>query len=236
MKQLILLISIFGLLACNSQSHNTVLTNFQLNQLDSLLKINKFDDKAFDDRGLIPSDNQLGIKMNSLLNECLIDVLKSSNYGKKPINISKILDKGLRRFKRNEFDTEEKEFIADEFTEISYILNVDYNENINKWVYGKLFYTISNHFSNKESEVKDTIFKCCINCQDTIKLGVTSYKESIPEKWVIIKCKKCITSNAIKLAKNIEGISFINCIVEDGFMPDYDSISADSVVKKNNVK
>jgi hypothetical protein len=236
MKHLILLISIFGLLACNSQSHKTVLTKFQVNKIDSLLKVNKFDDKAFDNRGLIPSDRQLGIKMNRLVNECLKDILKSSNYGIKPINTTKILDKGLRQFKRNEFDTEEKEFIADEFIEISNILNVDYNENIEKWVYGKLFYSINNHSLNKESEIKDTIFKCCINCQDTIKLGVTSYKEGIPENWTIIKCKKCSTSNAIKLAKNIEGISFINCIAEDGFMPEYDSISADSVVKINNMK
>ena len=106
-KHLFYLILILGLSACKSQNQDMLLTNSQIQQLDSLIKMDKFDDKAFKDRGLIASELQLRNKMNKLLNECLEEIIEKSQNGTKPINIAEYLDKGLRRFNKIEYDTEE---------------------------------------------------------------------------------------------------------------------------------
>jgi hypothetical protein len=234
-KHLTLVIIVLSLVSCSSQNrHEMLLTKYQIEQLDSLLKVNKFDDNAFKERGLIPSGRQLSNQMNSLLNECLEEIIEKSQNGSKPIAVSRYLNKGLKRFGKFAYDTEEKEFIADEFYKLSEILDIDFNENIDKWVYGRLLYGVLNHLDNKDYAVQDTIIKLCTNCKDTLSLGIISYREGIAENWSIVKCKKCGTANAIKIPANVYEFSFINCLGNNEITPVYDSIAADSVIKKMN--
>jgi hypothetical protein len=107
-------------------------------KLNFFITKNKFSDSEWLKRGLNPSDENLCNTMNSIFNECakslMIEVQKEFN----PKVIKSILKNYLLKFDKKIYDTEEREFICDYFEELSKIVNVKFNNELNSWLYGSL--------------------------------------------------------------------------------------------------
>ena len=211
------------------------LTNDQITKLDSLKNTYKFTAKDWDSRGLIPSPKPLSDKMDGLLNDCLSDLISSQNKDLTQNDYKKVLNRGLKRFKKLDYDTEEREFIADKFDEISKILRIDFHEELNIWLYGRLMVKLGQIFEKKNSHTIDSLTIQCSKCQNKLTKEITRMEENIPEYWTIVKCNHCGELNLFPAKGKIKESRFVNCTwIQSYAKSEYDSIQIEN--KLNELK
>ncbi|MBN1397195.1 MAG: DUF4844 domain-containing protein [Bacteroidetes bacterium] len=211
------------------------MTKDQIAQLDSLKNTYKFTDKDWDARGLIPSAKSMSDNMDGLLNECLSDLVALENKDLTDSELKNILNRGLKRFNKLDYDTEGREFIADKFNEISKILRIDFNEDLNIWLYGRLIVKLRKIFNKEDSEIIESMMIQCTKCQDTLTKAITRIEENIPEYWTVVKCNKCGELNLFPAERNIKESRFINCTWIQSFAEsEFDSIQINK--KLNELK
>ncbi len=235
-EMLIRNISIFLLLltliSCHNNEMKLTMTDIQISQLDSLKNTYKFTDKDWDKRGLIPSEKSLSDKMDRLLNDCLGELISTQNKNLTQKDYKKILNRGLKRFHKLDFDTEEREFIADKFDEIAKIIRIDFSEDLNIWLYGRLMVKLGTIF-NKESKAIDIKTIKCTDCQESLNKLIVRTEENIPEYWTIVKCNKCGNLNLFPAQGNIKESRFENCTWIKSFAkPEFDSVQIELKLKE----
>ena len=169
----------------------------------------KFTDADWSKRGLIPSDSAKVNEMIRLTDTCLDDLLADIKTNGTEKQVRKTLIKGLQRFKTNNYDTEEKEFIGDEFHNIGSILGLDISKNLNDWLYGKILGTIIRLTKKQEVIVNTKSFECT-KCKLTLKLGITAVREGVPNYWIVGKCNQCGEYNLLSTGENAGGLKFEN--------------------------
>ncbi|MEI9946453.1 MAG: hypothetical protein WDN26_19810 [Chitinophagaceae bacterium] len=71
----------------------------------------------------------------------------------------------LSKFNKLDYDTEEKEFICDLFHELSTIADIDFKDDLNKWLYGSVLTTLLKlkNILNPE-KIVETLTQPCTNC------------------------------------------------------------------------
>lgn len=148
-RYLSIFLLLLTLISCQNDEMKLTMTDNQISQLDSLKNIYKFTDNDWDKRGLIPPDKSLSDKMDRLLNDCLEELISTRDKNLSLKDSKKILNRGLKRFRKLDYDTEEREFIADRFDEIAKIISVDFNEELDIWLYGRLMVKFRKIFSKE---------------------------------------------------------------------------------------
>ena len=111
-------------------------------QVDNLLLFkqrDKFSLSAWNDRGLNPSGVELCDQLTKLFNSSANNLIKAINNRYSGKQLKSVLKSELDNFNNLDYDTEEKEFICDLFHELTTIVNVDFNDSLNKWLYGSNF-------------------------------------------------------------------------------------------------
>jgi hypothetical protein len=181
---------------------NAYLANFGL-------KVPWITDADWAKRGLIPSDSDKVNVMVHLTDTCLDELLAELIEKGTENRIRKTLIIGLRRFKTSYYDTEEKEFIIDEFHKIGSVLGLDITKNLNDWLYGKVLGTIIRLIRKKEVLLSTKSFECT-KCKLTLKLGITAIKEGVPDCWIIGQCNQCGEYNLLSTGENAGGLKFDN--------------------------
>ena len=173
----------------------------------------KFSYSAWNDRGLNPSVDELCNKLEALFNEGATLLIKEieSNPGSK--KLKRILKNSLKKFNANNYDTEEKEFISDYFYELSRIVEIDFNKELNAWIYGYAFNFLINiisFFKGKE-KIIETLSQDCTSCGSTLETFILRKEEGIPDhSWSIIKCNNCNEYNLTSNGPNIKQLRFGN--------------------------
>jgi len=180
-----------------------------VNRLTDLRKKKKFTDSDWEKRGLNPSDSNKINEMVQLTDLCLDELLTDIQNNPTEKKLKNTLTKGLKRFKTSHYDTEEKEFIADEFQKISSVLGLNLAGNLNGWLYGKVLGTIINLTKKKET-IFDTKEYNCTNCNLALKLKLTEIRNGIPNYWVIGQCNQCGEFNLLSTGENAGRLDFEN--------------------------
>lgn len=171
----------------------------------------KFSDFEWEERGLNPSNEELCLKMETLLNNCLDEIIILIEKNESKQRIKKTLKKGLSSFDSREFDTEEKEFICDYFFEISKIIELDIKNDLNSWLYGKglNFLLKLTDLFKKPEKIIDTISKECSSCKATLDVYILEKKSNIDySSFNIVKCKNCKEYNLLEFGKGIKECRF----------------------------
>jgi|GEM_PF-615263 len=211
MRHLIFIIIGILFFSCSSHEQKIKLNEIQISRLDSIKNTIKYSDNEWNKRGLIPSERSKVIQMELLTNQCLDDLIeKSKNYQSKSEYI-KTLKTGLNRFIKLDYDTEEKEFIADTFYEISLILDVDFKEQLNVWLYGRLMILLQKIFESNDIVIKTNEVNCT-KCNKLLKELIIREENNIPEYWIIVKCNGCGKHNILPRQENIKEVRYENCI------------------------
>jgi hypothetical protein len=190
-----------------------------IERLTKLREKKKFTDSDWEKRGLNPSDTDKVNEMAHLTNICLDELLADLNSNATEKQIRKTLTKGLKRFKTSYYDTEEKEFIGDEFHNIGSILGLDIADNLNDWLYGKVLGTIIGLTKKKEVVVDTKSFECA-QCKLTLNVKVMSQREGIPNSWFIAQCNRCGEYNLLSTGENVSEIRFENFTSVENFYGD----------------
>ena len=151
--------------------------------------------------------------METLFNDCvdsLIDLVSHNQSGRL---IKKELKTGLDRFNKMDYDTEEKEFICDYFYELSQILNVDFKDNLNNWLYGLGLNTFMKVISalKRPDKVIQTLSQECTKCNAKLETFIFERQADIPDaSYDIVKCKICGEYNMIDKGPGIKRLKFGN--------------------------
>lgn len=187
------------------------MSNSKLDRLQFLLDKKKFADSEWENRGLNPSDSDLCEYMEVKFNACLnsLIALLRANYSEKILKND--LRKGLKSFDKFKFDTEEKEFICDTFLEISKVIEIDFKNDLNRWLYGSLLnnvFKFSNFLKGKE-KIIETLSQNCTKCKSNLETFILTKENTILESdFLIVRCKSCREFNLIDNGPNVKQLRF----------------------------
>jgi hypothetical protein len=140
-----------------------------INQIQAFKERDKFSTAAWNARGLNPSEKSMCDKLQRLFNDCADAVLKALQSNATPKELRPILNAQLSKLEANEYDTEEKEFIADTFMEIAELTNVDFSKTLNDWLYGEALNELP--AMNLSPGIKALMVDCTNAMLETMKLG-----------------------------------------------------------------
>ena len=195
----------------------TLMKNKQstLEKLTAFRKQEKFSTSAWEERGLNPSDSEICNELQNLFNNCADDLIEATNSDFKPKQLKSILKKWLDSVESSDYDTEEREFICDYFDELSKIVSIDFKDNLNSWLYGKVLSTIFKvtSFFKGEDKVVETLTQYCSKCNSKLETFITRKEEGIPDhSWQIIQCNNCNEFNLLSNGPNVKEYRFGNYI------------------------
>ena len=186
------------------------MTISKFEKLKYLLEKEKFADSEWDKRGLIPSNSYLCEQLEKNLNDCINSLLNQTEK-ESPQKLKSILKRNLKSINKSELDTEEKEFVCDYYHEISKIVEVDFKNELNKWLYGSLlnsFIKISEFIKGKE-KILETKSQNCTKCNSKLETFILEKDENIPDSdFLIVKCKSCGEFNLIVNEPKIKRLRF----------------------------
>jgi hypothetical protein len=173
---------------------------------------NKFSAEAWDSRGLMQSSDELCNELTDLFNNTADELINALNTNSSSKQLFKILKSNLSLFRKQHYDTEEKEFIVDVFFELSEIVEVDIKDHLNKWLYGSLLVSLMKiQKILKPERIIETLLQPCTKCEVELETHILKKIEGIPEgDWLIAKCNNCGEFNLIILGSGISESRFGN--------------------------
>jgi len=182
-----------------------------LSKLIAFKEKEKFAPLAWDNRGLNPSEDELCEKLESLFNRCASALINGVKSGFNIKQLKNILKAELKNFKSFDYDTEEKEFICDYFAELSKIVEVDFKENLNSWLYGSVLNTLfrATSFLKGKEKVVETLSQDCTKCGAKLETFILRKEIGIPDySWNIIQCNSCNEYNLFSGGPDIKQLKF----------------------------
>jgi len=187
-----------------------------IERLSKLREKKKFTDSGWEKRGLNPSDTDKVNEMISLTDTCLDELLVDLKSNATEKQLRKTLTKGLKRFKASYYDTDEKEYISDEFHNIGSILGLDVADSLNDWLYGKVLGTIIG-LTKKKEVIIDTKSFDCTKCKLALIVKIKSKRQGVPSYWFIAKCNQCGEYNLLSSGENTTEFTFENFTSVENF-------------------
>ena len=118
----------------------------------------------------------------------------------------------LAVFSKHEYDTEEKEFVCSVFEELSKITEVDFNDDLNKWLYGSALSALIK-FKNifNPEKIAEELQQPCTNCNIQLKTHIIKKQPGIPEtNWFVVKCDNCQELNLLTIGPDVKQVKFVN--------------------------
>ena len=184
-----------------------------LDKLNAFRKLDKFSTSAWEQRGLNPSDSEMCNRLQNLFNDCADNLIEATNSDFKPRQLKSILKGWLDSVNNSDYDTEEREFICDYFDQLSKIVSVDFKDNLNNWLYGKVLNTLLKvtSFFKGQDKIVETLSQDCTQCGSKLETFITRKEEGIPDySWKIIQCNNCNEFNLLSTGPNIKEYRFGN--------------------------
>lgn len=184
----------------------------QIKKLIEFKQKDKFSTKAWNDRGLNPSCNELCNKLTQLFNSSANNLINAVNSNSSSRQLKFILKQDLSKFNKLDYDTEEKEFICDLFHELSTIINIDFKDDLNKWLYGSVLTTLLKLKNILNSEkIVETLKQPCANCGTQLESYILKKENGIPQSsYYVARCKNCKELNLLSCGPNIKQLKFGN--------------------------
>jgi hypothetical protein len=184
-----------------------------LDKLNAFRKLDKFSTSAWEKRGLNPSDSEMCNRLQNLFNDCADNLIEATNSDFKPRQLKSILKSWLDSVNSSNYDTEEREFICDYFDQLSKIVSVDFKDNLNSWLYGKVLNTLFKltSFFKGQDKIIETLSQDCTKCGSKLETFITRKEKGIPDyNWTIIQCNNCNEFNLLSTGPNIKELRFGN--------------------------
>ena len=184
-------------------------TQETIEKLTNLRARKKFTDSDWEKRGLNPSDSEKVNEMIRLTDMCLDELLAMIKSNPTEKQVREVLINGLDRFKTSYYDTEEKEFIGEEFYKIGLIVGLDISDFFNEWMYGAVLSAIMK-LNKKKEVIVDTNSVACSKCKSILNVKITETKTNAHSYWVIGQCNQCGEYNLLSTGENAGRMKFEN--------------------------
>jgi hypothetical protein len=182
-----------------------------LDKLIAFKEHDKFSASAWNQRGLNPSDSTVSTHLEFLFNDCADNLIEAVRSDLASGQLKRILKKGIHRFDKTNYDTEEREFICDYFFQLSNIVAVDFKDNLNSWLYGAVLGAVlklTALLKGKEKVVA-VLSQDCTKCGSRLDTFIIKKEEGIPDNsWAIIRCNHCNDYNLLSVGPDIKQLRF----------------------------
>jgi hypothetical protein len=182
-----------------------------LDKLNTFRLQDKFSTFAWEERGLNPSDSEMCFRLQNLFNDCADNLIEAIKSDFNPRQLKTILKNSLDSVNSSDYDTEEREFICDYFDQLSKIVSVDFKDNLNSWLYGKVLNTLFKvtSFFKGQDKIVETLSQDCTQCSSKLETFIKRKEEGIPDySWTIIQCNNCNEFNLLSTGPNIKELRF----------------------------
>ncbi|GAA3920433.1 DUF4844 domain-containing protein [Chitinophaga oryziterrae] len=184
-----------------------------INRLSALRQKDKFSAPEWEKRGLSPSGAECCLQLDMQFNDTLDALITAVENNASSRQLKSLLSQHLSAFDKSEYDTEEREFIADTFHKLSTIVDVDIKYALNSWMYGIVLGTlikISTLFK-RPRKVIETLSQECSNCKTALDTFILERGNEIPDLcWDIIQCDSCNEFNLLNKGPHIRQLRFGN--------------------------
>jgi len=184
----------------------------QIDQLIAFKTRDKFSDEAWESRGLNPSPKEVSLQLTKLFNSCADALIQKAKNEPSEKELKNTLHTCLSNFDKMDYDTEESEFVCDLFFELSQILNIEFGENLEAWLYGaELAAAVKAHREQNPSKVVETIRHNCPGCGTSLDTYIMKKEKGIPDfSWTIIQCNNCNEYTIISYGPEAKEVNFGN--------------------------
>ncbi len=184
-----------------------------LEKLNDFRNQDKFSTSAWLERGLNPSDSEMCNRLQSVFNDCADNLIEAVNSDSESRQLKSILKVWLDSLSNSHYDTEEREFICKYFDQLSKIVSVDFKDNLNSWLYGKVLnslFKVTSFFKGQD-KIIETLSQDCTQCNSKLESFITRKEEGLPDyAWTIIQCNNCNEFNLFSVGPNIKEYRFGN--------------------------
>ena len=185
---------------------------YKIDKLKEFIQRDKFSEQAWEQRGLYPSDDELCDYLSSFFNDCAAKLIQGIEKGTSAWGMKIILKSSLRKLNKFDYDTEEKEFICDLFTELAYFVQVDLRWVLSVWLYGYILTALLRIMKFLRPEkIVETRRQPCTQCKVTLETYILQKKKGIPEyDWNVVKCDQCGELNLLSHGPDAKKVQFGN--------------------------
>lgn len=183
-----------------------------INKLISFQKVDKFSESAWEKRGLNPSSYEMCTYLQQFFNDCAAELINAIRSESSSRMLKSVLKNNLRRLNKFEYDTEEREFICDLFDQLQKIVNVEFSDNLNGWLYGRAFNILHKlgDLFNRPGSVEVQL-EPCSQCEVELETHIFQKEEGIDNAgWMIVRCQNCKELNLLSLEGGIKRVKFVN--------------------------
>lgn len=191
-----------------------------LDQLNYFKIQEKFSNNVWENRGLIPSDDELCKYLENYFNLCINKLINAVQKSVSKYKLKLIIKQALRGLNKFHYDTEERELICEYFHSLGKIVGVNTAYLLNAWLYGYFLATLLRF--QKEKRVIATLKQPCLNCGDTLETYITAYKNDDAKIiFFVVTCNKCQGYNLLNLGGDIGSFRFGNYKFEENLSNEY---------------
>ena len=166
----------------------------------------KFSVEGWNSRELNPSSDELCERLTFLFNDCADALIEAVGRQCSDRQLKSILTQHLNGLNRRDFDTEEREFIADLFYELSKILNIGFKHKLNSWMYGPVLAGLIGIIAmiRGKEKVVETLSQDCDSCNTKLETLIFKKRDDVPDfGWDIIQCNSCNEYNLLDKGPNV---------------------------------
>jgi len=184
-----------------------------IDQLTQFRQRDPFSYAAWEARGLNPSGDHVSAPLRTLFHTCADQLSSALSAGNSKKQLRAILLSTLATVNARNYDTEEREFICDLFTELATIVGANIRSNLNSWLYGYFLATLLtlSKFLRPRQRVVATYKQPCRQCSTPLETQILRKQSGIRDhNWNIVKCSHCGDLNLLSLGPDIKQARFVN--------------------------
>lgn len=184
-----------------------------ITKLSDLKEKNKFSSEQWRNRGLVPSETEICVHLNTVFDDLLDQLIIAVQDNKSTRFTRSVFSRTLKRLNIADFDTEERAFIGDMFIMISRILSMDISRSLNRWAYGPALGSLINLklALNRKNPPVETLSQPCVKCGNMLESHILEKEESSPGySYEVVRCDTCDEYNLLDHGPGIKQLEFGN--------------------------
>lgn len=178
-----------------------------VDKIYSFIQRDKFSKAEWNKRGLNSSSQELCARLTFYFNSSATQLVDAVKLNATTDQLVAIIHNSLFALNKNDYDTEEREFIGDLFFELAGNVDVDLGEVLDEWQHGSKVISLMNRNRN----IIETLSQPCTRCETSLETYITKKENGIPDTdWFIVKCYNCNELNLLTLKPDILELRFGN--------------------------
>ena len=199
----------------------------------------KFSATEWKKRGLLPSSTAICAALETMLNALAGRLATATTETEPSVVADRLLKQALREIDRDEYDTEEAEFVCTLIATLAKIFELKFGPDLNSWLYGEaLAEAMLKQAEQEKPKAIQTLSQLCTKCGTALQSAIDALRPDNPsESWFSIECASCSELNFLVLPAGIGSMRPIGYkLVTQYWRNQFNRESAEAAFQKAHTK